>query len=77
VFENRVLRSIFGPKRDEIAERWRKLHNDELYNLYSLLRIIRMVNSRTMRWTGHAAQMGMKRNTYRLLMGKPQGKNPL
>jgi hypothetical protein len=76
VFENRVLRRIFGPKRDGVTGGWRKLHNEELHNLYSSLSIIRIVKSR-MRWAGHVARMGEKRNVYRLLIGKPEGKRPL
>jgi hypothetical protein len=77
VFENRVLREIFGPKKDEIVEGWRKLHNEELHNLYSLPNIIRVIASRRMRCAGHAAFMGEKRNAYRVLVGKPEGKTPL
>jgi hypothetical protein len=77
VFENRVLRRIFEPKRDEVMGRWRKLHNEELHNLYSLPSIIRIIKSRRMRWAGHIAQMGETRNVYRLLVGKPEGKRPL
>jgi hypothetical protein len=76
VFENRVLRKIFGPKRDGVTGGLRKLHNEELHNLYSLPSIIRIIKSRRMRWAGHVAQMG-KRNVYRLLVGKPEGKRPL
>jgi hypothetical protein len=77
VFKNRVLRRIFGPKRDGVTGRWRKLRNEELHNLYSLPSIIRITKSRRMRWAGHVAQMGEKRNVYRLLVGKPEGKRPL
>jgi hypothetical protein len=77
VFENSVLRRIFGPKRDRVTGGWRKLHNDELYNLYSSPSIIRIITSRRMRWAGHVARMGEKRNVYRLLVGKPEGKKPL
>jgi hypothetical protein len=77
VFGNRVLRRIFGPKRNEVTEGWRKLHNEELRDLYSSPSIIRIIKSRRMRWAGHVAQMGEKRNTYRLLVGKPEGKRPL
>jgi hypothetical protein len=77
VFENRVLRRIFGPKRDEVTEELRKLHNEELRNMYSSPSIIRMVKSRRMRWAGHVARMGEKKNSYRLLVGKPEGKRPL
>jgi hypothetical protein len=72
VFENRVLRRIFGPKRDRVTGGWRKLHNEELHNLYSLPSIIRIIKSRRMRWAGHAARMGEKRNMYRLMVGKPE-----
>jgi hypothetical protein len=77
VFENRVLRRIFGPKRDEVMGEWRKLHNEELFDLYSSPSIIRIIKSRRMRWAGHVARMGEKRNVYRLLVGKPDGKRPL
>jgi hypothetical protein len=77
VFENRVLRRIFGPKRDEVTGGWRKLHNEELHNLYSSPSIIRIIKSKRMRWAGHVARMGGKRNTYRILVGKPEGKKPL
>jgi hypothetical protein len=77
VFENRVLRRIFGPKRDEATGGWRKLHNEELHNLYSSPSIIRMIKSRSMRWAGHVARMGEKRNAYGILVGKPEGKRPL
>jgi hypothetical protein len=76
VFENRVLRRIFGPKRDEVRGEWRKLHNEELCNLYSSLNIIRMKSSR-MRWAGQVARVGEKRNADRILVGKPEGKRPL
>jgi hypothetical protein len=77
VFENRVLRRIFGPKSDEVTGKWRKLHNEELRDLYSSPSIIRIIRSRRMRWAGHVARMGKKRNSYRLLLGKPEGKRPL
>jgi hypothetical protein len=77
VFENRVLRRIFGPKRDGWTRGWRKLHNEELHNLYSSPSKIRYIKSRRMRWAGHVARMGEKRNVYRLLVGKPKGKRPL
>jgi hypothetical protein len=76
VIENRVLRRIFGPKRDEVTGEWRKLHNEELRDLYSSPSIIRIIKSRRMRWAGHVARM-VKRNAYRLLVGKPEGKRPL
>jgi hypothetical protein len=74
VFENRVMRRIFGPKRDGV---WRKLHKEELHNLYSSSSIIRIIKSRRMRWAGHVARMEEKRNVYRLLVGKPEGRRPL
>jgi hypothetical protein len=77
VFEKRVLRRIFGPKRDEVTGDWRKLHKEELHDLYSSLSIIRIIKSRRMRWVGHVARMGEKGNAYRLLVGKPEGKRPL
>jgi hypothetical protein len=77
VFENRVLRRIFGPKRDRVTGGWRNLHNEELHNLYSSSSIIRIIKSRRMRWAGHVARMGKKRNVYRLLVAKPEGKRPL
>jgi hypothetical protein len=77
VFENRVLRRIFGPKRDEVTGELRKLHNVKLYDLYSSPSIIRIINARMMRWAGHVARRGKKRNAYRLLVGKPEGKRPL
>jgi PAS domain-containing protein len=77
VFENRVLRRIFGWKRDEVIGGWRKLRNEELHNLFSLPSIIRMIKSKRMRWAGHVARMGEKRNAYRFLVGKPEGKRPL
>jgi hypothetical protein len=77
VFENRVLRRIFGPKRDEVTGEWRKLYNEELRDLYSSPSIIRIIKSRKMKWACHVARMGEKRNAYRLLLGKPEGKRPL
>jgi hypothetical protein len=68
-----VLSRIFGPKRDEVTGGWRKLHNEELHNFYSSPNIIRMIKSRRMRWAGHVARMGADRNTYRILVGKPEG----
>ena len=77
VFENRVLRRVSGPKRDEVRGEWRKLHNEELSDLYSLSNIVRVVKSRRMRWVGHVARMGEGRGVYRVLVGKPEGKRPL
>jgi hypothetical protein len=76
VFENRVLRRIFGPKRDEVAGEWRNLHNEELHNLYSSSDIIRQVKSIRMRWARHVARMGEERKLYKVLVGKPEGKRP-
>jgi hypothetical protein len=77
VFENRVLRRIFGPKRDEVTGEWRKLHNEELHDSNSSPSIIRIIKARRMRWAGHVEQMGKKMNAYRLLGGKPEGRRPL
>jgi hypothetical protein len=77
VFENSVLRRIFGPKRDEVMGERRKLHNKKLHDLYSSPSIIRMMKLRRMRWAGHVAEMGEKRNAYSLLVEKPEGKRPL
>ena len=77
VFENRVLRRVFGPKRDEVTEEWRKLHKEELRDLYSLPNIVGVVKSRRMRWAGHVARMGEGRGVHRVLVGKPEGKRPL
>jgi hypothetical protein len=77
VFENRVLRRIFGSKRDGVTGGWRKLYNKERHNLYSSPSKVRIIKSRRMRWAGHVARMGEKRNVYRLLAGKPEGKRPL
>jgi hypothetical protein len=77
VFENRMLRRIFGPKGDEVTGEWRKMHTGELHNLYSSPDIIGQVKSRRMRWVGHVARMGEGRNVYRVLVGKPEGKRPL
>jgi hypothetical protein len=74
VFENRVLRRVFGPMRDEVTGKWRKLHNEELNDLYSLPNIVRVVKSRRMRWAGHVARMGEERGVHRVLVGKSEGK---
>jgi hypothetical protein len=71
-----VLRRIFGPKREEDRS-WRKLHNDELHDLYSSPNIVRVIKSRRMRWAGHVARMGEGRGAYRVLVGRPEGKRPL
>ena len=76
MFENRVLR-IFGSKRDEVTKELRKLHNEELNDLYSSPNIVRVIKSRRMRWAGHVARMGVGRGMYRVLVGKPEGKRPL
>ena len=77
VFENRVLRKVFGPKRDEVTGEWRKLHNEELNDQYSLPNIVRVVKSRRMRRAGHVARMGEDRGVQRVLVGKPEGKRQL
>ena len=77
VFENRVLRKVFGPKRDDVTGEWRKLHNEEPGELYSLPNIVRVVRSRRMRWARHVARMGEGRDVHSVLVGKPEGKRPL
>jgi hypothetical protein len=77
VFENVVLRRVFGSKRDEVTREWRKLHNEELYGLYCSPNIVQVIKSRRMRWAGHVAWMGDGRGVYRVLAGKPEGKRPL
>jgi hypothetical protein len=77
VFENRVIRRLFGPKRDAVTGEWRKLHNEELNHLYSLTNIVRVVKSKQMIWAGHVARMGEDRAVLRVLVGKPEGKRPL
>ncbi|KAJ4428164.1 hypothetical protein ANN_24179, partial [Periplaneta americana] len=77
VFENKVLRKIFGTKRNEVTGEWRKLHNAELHALYSSPDIIRNIKSRRLRWAGYVAHMGESRNAYRVLVGRPEGKRPL
>jgi hypothetical protein len=77
VFENRVLRRIFGPKRGEVIGGWRKLLDEKLYKLYCSPSVIRMNKSRRMRWAGHVARMGENMNAYRILVGNPEGKTPL
>jgi hypothetical protein len=77
VSENRILRRIFGPKRDEVRGEWRKFHGEELHILYSSPDSIRQIKSRRMRWVGQVACMGEEREMYRVLVGKPEGKKPL
>jgi hypothetical protein len=76
VFENRVLRRIFVPKRDEATGEWRRLHNEELNDLYSSPNIIRVIKSRRMRWAEYVACMGDRRRAYRVLVGRPEGRRP-
>jgi len=77
VFENSVLRRMFGPRRYEVTREWRRLYNEELNSLYSSSNIVRMIKSRRLRWAGHAARMGERRVVYRVLVGKPERKRPL
>jgi hypothetical protein len=77
VFENRVLRKLFGPKRDEVIGEWRKLHNEVLNDLYSSPNVLRVIKSRRMRWAGHVARMREDRGVHRVLVGKPEGNRPL
>jgi len=77
VFENMVLRKIFGPRGNEVTGEWRRLHNEELIDLYSSPNIVRVIKSRRMRWVGHVARMGEERGVYRVLVGKPEGMRPL
>jgi len=77
VFENIVLRTIFGPRSDEVTGEWRRLHNEELNDLYRSPNIVRVIKSRRMRWAGHVARMGEERRVYRVLVGKPEGRRPL
>jgi hypothetical protein len=77
VLENRVLRRIFGPKRDEVTREWIKRHNEKLHDYYSSPTIVRVIKSRRMRWAGHVAGLGERRGVYRVLMGKLEGKRPL
>ena len=73
VFENKVLRKIFGPKRDDQTGEWKRLYNGELHDLYGKPDIIRIVKSRRLRWAGHVTRMGNERGTWKLLVGKPEG----
>jgi len=77
VFENMVLRKIFGPRKDEVTGEWRRLHNEELNDLYSSPNIVRVIKSRRTRWAGHVARMGEEKAVYRVLVGKPEGKRPM
>jgi hypothetical protein len=77
VFENRVMRRIFGPMRDEVTGEWSKLHNEELNDLCASPNIVRVIKSRRMRWAGHVVRLGKRRGLYWVLVGKPEGKNPL
>ena len=77
VFKNRVLKKRFGRKRDEETEKWRRLHNEELFDLYCSTNIIGVIKSRKMRWAGHVVYRGERRGTYRVLVGKPEGKRPV
>ena len=77
VFKHRVLRRIFGPKRDEVTGEWRRPHNEVFKDLYCSPNIFRVIKSRRMRWAGHVARMGERRGVYRVLVGKPEGKRPL
>jgi hypothetical protein len=77
VFENRVLRRIFGPRRDEVTGGWRKLHNEELHGFYSSPSIVRVIKAGRMRWAGHVARMGEVRGANNVLVGRPEGRRPL
>jgi hypothetical protein len=77
VFENMVLRRMFGPRRDEVTGEWKKLHNEELHILYSSPNVIRQIKSRRIKWAGHVACLGEEGQVYRVLVGKPKGKRPL
>jgi hypothetical protein len=77
VFENRVLRRIFGPKRDEVTGGWTKLHNEELHGLYSSPSIVRVIKARRIRWAGHVVCRGVVRGAYNILVGRPEGRRPL
>ena len=77
MFENRVLRRVFGPKRDEVTGEWRKLHNKELSDLFFLPNIVRVVKSRRIKWEGHVVCLAKGREVYRFMVGKSEGKRPL
>jgi len=72
-----IPRPIFGPRSDEVTGEWRRLHNEELNDIYSSLNIVRVIKSRRMRWGGHVARLGEERGVYRVLVGKPEGRRPL
>jgi hypothetical protein len=76
VFENRMLRRIFGPKKDKVTGEWRRLHNQELNDLYSSPNCIRVTKSRRMKWVGHVARMGERTDAYMILVGRPEGRRP-
>jgi hypothetical protein len=76
VFENRVLRKIFGPRRKQVAGGWRRLHNKELHNLYDSPNVIRLIKARRVRWAGHVVGMEEMRNAYKILFRKPEGRRP-
>ena len=76
MFENMVLRKIFGPRREDVTGEWRRLPNEELSDLYSSPNIVRVIKSRRMRWAGHVARMGEEKGVFRVLVGKPKGKRP-
>jgi hypothetical protein len=77
LFENMVLRRIFGPTREEVTGEWRRVYNEELNDLYCSPNIVRVIKSRRMRWAGHVARMGEEREVYRVFVGKPEGKRPM
>jgi len=77
VFENMVLRRIFGPRKDEVTGEWRRFHIEELNDLYSSPSIVRVIKPRRMRWAGHVARMGEEKEVYRVLVGKPERRRPL
>ena len=77
MFQNMVLRRMLGPRRDEVTGEWRRLHNEELNDLYCSPNIVRVIKSRRVRWAGHVARIGEERGVYRVLVGEPGGKRPL
>jgi len=72
-----VLVTVFGPKTEEVVRGWRRMHNEDVYNLYASTNIIRVIKSKRIRWVGHVARMGEMKNAYNILVGKPEGKGPL